>query len=136
MPVKINSFQHLGIPVTNLQNSIHFYERLGFQSAMDSAFDMNGRQGQVAMMKRDTMIIEIYQFPEPEVAEIASRRNGHVDHMAFDVDDIHETFRQLKEEGYKLLETEPVFLPFWKNGCTYFNIEGPDGERLEFNQIH
>jgi lactoylglutathione lyase len=26
-------------------------------------------------------------------------------------------------------------LPFWKNGCKYFNITGPDGERLEFNQI-
>ena len=28
-----------------------------------------------------------------------------------------------------------VFLPFWKNGCNYLNITGPDGERLEFNQI-
>ena len=23
----------------------------------------------------------------------------------------------------------------WKNGCKYFNVLGPDGERLEFNQI-
>ena len=37
--------------------------------------------------------------------------------------------------GFKVIEEAPVFLPFWKNGCKYFNITGPDGERLEFNQI-
>lgn len=37
--------------------------------------------------------------------------------------------------GYKILESAPVFLQFWKNGCKYFNIIGPDGERLEFNQV-
>jgi lactoylglutathione lyase len=26
-------------------------------------------------------------------------------------------------------------LAFWSKGCKYFNILGPDGERLEFNQI-
>jgi hypothetical protein len=25
--------------------------------------------------------------------------------------------------------------PFWKNRCKYFIMTGPDGERLEFNQI-
>jgi lactoylglutathione lyase len=33
------------------------------------------------------------------------------------------------------MEDKPVFLPFWKKGCKYFNILDPDGERLEFNQI-
>jgi hypothetical protein len=34
-----------------------------------------------------------------------------------------------------VLENEPVFLAFWVKGCKYFNTSGPDGERLEFNQI-
>jgi len=41
----------------------------------------------------------------------------------------------LKETSIHIIEEQPVFLPFWEKGCKYFNILGPDGERLEFNQI-
>jgi lactoylglutathione lyase len=51
------------------------------------------------------------------------------------MDDIDQAYRELKDGGFRLIEKAPVFLPFWKNGCKYFNITGPDGERLEFNQI-
>jgi hypothetical protein len=27
---------------------------------------------------------------------------------------------------------EPVYLPFWEKGIKYFNVLGPDGERVEF----
>ena len=74
-------------------------------------------------------------MPDPELSEIKQRKDGHVDHVAFDVDDIDLTFETLKQGGFTILEEAPVFLPFWKNGCKYFNITGPDGERLEFNQI-
>ena len=135
MNLKINGFQHLGIPVANLEQSILFYEGLGFKNVMDSTFILNDNPGKVSMLQRDQMMIEIYQLPEPELNEIRSRKDGHIDHMAFDVDDIDSTFQLLKTNGYTILEKEPVFLPFWKNGCKFFNILGPDGERLEFNQI-
>jgi lactoylglutathione lyase len=51
------------------------------------------------------------------------------------VSDIDEAFIELKNAGFNVIEEAPVFLPFWKNGCRYFNITGPDEERLEFNQI-
>jgi catechol 2,3-dioxygenase-like lactoylglutathione lyase family enzyme len=133
--MKINGFQHLGIPVTSISHSESFYSKLGFKNVMSSHFDHNGSQGKVAMMKSGDMIIEIYQFPERELQEIKRRKDGHIDHIAFDVDDINETYHVLKENGFTIIETEPVFLPFWKKGCKYFNIIGPDGERLEFNQI-
>jgi lactoylglutathione lyase len=87
------------------------------------------------MMKLDEMIIELYQMPERELTEIRSRKNGHIAHIAFDVDDIDTTFQMLKNNGCSVIEQQPVFLAFWKSGCKYFNITGPDGERLEFNQI-
>jgi lactoylglutathione lyase len=135
MNLKINAFQHLGIPVTDLKTSELFYESLGFKNVMASAFEIEGNTGYVAMMQNGNMIIELYQLPEPQLQEIRTRKDGHIDHIAFDVDDIDTTYQTLKENGYMLLETEPVFLAFWKNGCKYFNIQGPDGERLEFNQI-
>lgn len=135
MSIQINGFQHLGIPVTNLEQSIEFYAKLGFANVMESTFKLHGEIGKVSMMKRGNMIIEIYQMPEPELTEVKKRKNGHVDHMAFDVDDIDLTYAWMKENGFQIDEPEPVFLAFWDKGCKYFHVIGPDGERLEFNQI-
>lgn len=131
----INGIQHIGVPVTNMDASQQFYSRLGFNSVMQAPFTDNGGTGTCIMMRRGNMIMELYQLPEASLAEIRSRSNGHVDHVAFDVDDIDLTFKTIKEAGFNVLEPEPVFLQFWKNGCKYFNITGPDGERLEFNQV-
>jgi lactoylglutathione lyase len=135
MNIKINHLQHVGIPVTDLKRSTAFYERLGFRNVMFAEFNYNNDTGNVAMMKLHEMIIELYQMPEKELAEIRNRKNGHIDHIAFDVDDIDETFSTLKEHAFEIIEAEPVFLAFWEKGCRYFNMLGPDGERLEFNQI-
>lgn len=135
MNLKINHLQHVGIPVGNLENSQKFYEKLGFQRVMHAVFLHGGEPGKVSMMKRDGIVMELYQMPEPELSRVKQRNDGHIDHIAFDVDDIDETFALLKNEGFPVLEESPVFLNFWEKGCKYFNIEGPDGERLEFCQI-
>ena len=135
MNLKLNHIQHIGIPVTDIKLSEAFYEKLGFTNVMASAFSFNGSNGMVAMMKLNEMIIELYQMPPAELNEIRNRKNGHIDHIAFDVDDIDKTFSILKNESFNIIEEQPVFLSFWEKGCKYFNITGPDGERLEFNQI-
>lgn len=133
--LKLNHIQHIGIPVIDIKISEAFYERLGFINVMDSSFEYNGGKGKVAMMRLNEMVVELYQMPETELAEIRERKNGHIDHIAFDVDDIDEAFEEIKKMSLNILEEAPVFLSFWKKGCKYFNITGPDGERLEFNQI-
>lgn len=133
--INITSIQHIGIPVTNIANSQAFYERLGFTNAMQAGFGKEGARGTCVMMKRDGMIIELYQLPEPDLSEIRTRKNGHIDHVAFDVPDIDEAFKTIQQAGFNIIEPEPVFLQFWARGCKYFNITGPDGERLEFNQV-
>lgn len=133
--IQINSLQHVGIPVTNIGVSETFYNRLGFQKVMHAPFDMDGKTGTCIMMQRGSIMLELYQVPEPRLAEIRQRRDGHIDHVAFDVDDIDLTFAALKEAQFHIVEEAPVYLSFWHKGCTYFNIVGPDGERLEFNQI-
>lgn len=134
-PVTINKLQHIGIPVTDLSASGAFYNRLGFENVMRSDFTFDGNTGTCVMMQHQDIIIELYQMPQKQLQEIKARRDGHVDHIAFDVDDIDATFNALKQASFTVLEQAPVFLSFWKNGCKYFNILGPDGERLEFNQI-
>ena len=134
--LKINHLQHIGIPVTDIEVSTAFYEKLGFQNAMASTFEFNGEPGgRVVMMQLGAIILELYQMPETELAKIRERKDGKIDHIAFDVDDVDATFNTLKDAGFTVLEAAPVFLSFWEKGCKYFNILGPDGERLEFNQI-
>jgi catechol 2,3-dioxygenase-like lactoylglutathione lyase family enzyme len=134
--LEIRSLQHIGIPVRDIDASIAFYEGLGFRDVMPSTFELHGETGRVSMMQFKDIIIELYQLPEPERTEALHRKDGHVDHFAFDVPDVEQAYRTLKEAGYRIIEAAPVFLPkFWTKGCKYFNIWGPDGERIEFNQI-
>jgi catechol 2,3-dioxygenase-like lactoylglutathione lyase family enzyme len=135
MDLKINYLQHIGLPIADLAVSQKFYERLGFRNVMSSTFEHKIGIGNVAMMKLGNIIIELYQMPEPELNEIKKRTDGRIDHIAFDVDDIDETYKLLKSEGYSIVEDKPVYLAFWEKGCKYFNILGPGGERLEFCQI-
>ncbi len=135
MNFTFHRLQHIGIPVTHLQASEAFYNKLGFTNVMQAQFIYNSETGNVMMLQKDDIVIEIYQMPEKELTEIRNRKAGNIDHIAFDVADIDAAFNELKAEGFSVVEEAPVFLPFWKKGCKYFNILGPDGERLEFNQI-
>jgi catechol 2,3-dioxygenase-like lactoylglutathione lyase family enzyme len=135
MEIKINHLQHIGIPVTDLNVSEAFYKKLGFKNATSSEFNHNGSAGKMTMMQLKDIFIELYQLPETDLEQIRNRKDGHIDHFTFDVSDIDQTYSAVKEASFHILEEQPVFLPFWKNGCKYFNILGPDGERLEFNQI-
>lgn len=135
MNFSFTAIQHIGIPVTDLKTSEAFYNKLGFKNAMQSQFNYNNNTGHVIMMQKESMIIEIYQMPEQELAEIRTRKAGNIDHIAFNVTDIDTAFSELKNASFHIVEAAPVFLPFWQNGCKYFNVLGPDGERLEFNQI-
>jgi lactoylglutathione lyase len=127
--------QHVGIPVTNLQRSVQFYQSIGFDNVMEGQFDHNNEIGNARMMKRSATVIELYQLPESELAEIRNRKDGHIDHLAFDVSDVDKAFLDLKEAGFQISEKQPVPLNFWENGCKYFTVIGPDKEKLEFNQI-
>jgi catechol 2,3-dioxygenase-like lactoylglutathione lyase family enzyme len=131
----IHRIQHIGIPAHDLEVSIPFYERLGFENVMESPFEFDGGFGTCVMMKNHEVIVELYQMPEKQLAEIKKRSNGHVDHFAIDVTDVDHAFETLKKAGFEILEETPTFLQFWKNGTRFFNVKGPSGEIIEFNQI-
>ncbi len=135
MKFRINGLQHIGIPVSNIRKSEAFYKRLDFENVMETTFLYKDGSCTVIMMQLNDIIIELYQLPEPEVSAIRNRSDGHVDHIAFDVNNIEAVFAEMKSASFDVIEDEPAYLAFWKKGCRFFNIKGPDGERLEFNEI-
>lgn len=129
--------QHLGIPVTNLETSVNFYTRLGFKRILASKVEVPEENDRivVAFMEQMGIVVELYQVTRQARKELITRRDGHVDHIAFDVADVEKAFTELKEANFEMVEDKPVFLNFWERGCKYFAVRGPDGEKLEFNQI-
>jgi catechol 2,3-dioxygenase-like lactoylglutathione lyase family enzyme len=129
--------QHLGIPVTDILVSVDFYSKLGFTSVMSSKVDVAEEHDEilVAMIENHGVIIELYQVTKKQREALMQRSDGHVDHIAFDVADAGKAFDELKAAGLKIIDDKLNFLNFWKNGCKYFTILGPDNEKLEFNQI-
>jgi catechol 2,3-dioxygenase-like lactoylglutathione lyase family enzyme len=129
--------QHLGIPVTDLETSVSFYTRLGFKRILASEVDVPEENDRivVAFMEQKDIVIELYQVTIQARKELLTRKDGHVDHIAFDVADVEKAFGELKEANFEMLEDKPVRLKFWERGCKYFTVRGPNGEKLEFNQI-
>jgi catechol 2,3-dioxygenase-like lactoylglutathione lyase family enzyme len=132
----LQGFQHLGLPVTNLENSKTFYMNFGFKEVMRTDLHPKEQPIRVAMLEKSGFTIELYQLHGSERDEIASRTDGHIDHIALNVRDIDAAFAEIKSAELIILEENaPVYLPFWKHGVKFFTVRGPDGEKVEFNQI-
>ncbi|MDY0095067.1 MAG: VOC family protein [Candidatus Vecturithrix sp.] len=131
----LGGWSHLGIPVTNLAKSKTFYQQFGFHEIMYAEIPVNGDAIKAAMIQKEDFIIELYQLAGAELAEISARKDGHIDHIAFNVVDIDQAYAELQAAGMKMIEDAPVYIDFWDQGSKYFNVRGPDGEKLEFNQI-
>ena len=114
--------QHIGIPTNDLNQTIDYYQSLGFELAHRTA---NGDE-QVAFLKLGDLMIETYQNFK------AARINGAVDHIAINVTDVEEARRIADSMSLEVIEEGQ--LPFWENGVKYFTILGPNREKLEFNQ--
>jgi catechol 2,3-dioxygenase-like lactoylglutathione lyase family enzyme len=132
----LRGLQHIGLPVTNLERSKDFYAQLGFEEAMRTDLPRASDAVQVAMMEHEGLTVELYQLEQKERQAIAKRTDGHIDHIALDVMDIEQAYIEIRAAGLEILEDDaPVFLPFWEHGVKFFTIRGPDGEKVEFNQI-
>src|ERR1039457_4666702 len=132
----LQGFQHLGFPVTDLERSKSFYAELGFTDIMRIDIPDLNEIVKVAMLQKNDLTLELYQLNIKQCQEIASRNDGHIDHIALNVIDIDKAYEEIKNAKLEIIEDNaPVFLPFWADGVKYFSVRGPDGEKLEFNQI-
>lgn len=119
----LKGLQHIGIPTNDMDATVEFYEKIGFEIAHE-AKDGDVR---VVFLKLGSLMLETYEN------NAAVLKDGAVDHIAFDVADIEEAYKFITGLGIKIL-TEITYLPFWDNGIKFFIAQGPNMERLEFAQ--
>ena len=130
----LKGIQHLGIPVADIEKSKVFYHKFGFREAMNAEIPVDAEKIKVVMLEKDGLILELYQLTGDNLVEIRKRKDGHIDHIALDVMDIGKALDEIRNAGMEIFEDKPVFLPFWEKGVKYFNIRGPDGEKIEFSE--
>jgi lactoylglutathione lyase len=119
-----HGLQHIGIPCSSMEETIAYYEKLGFEIKYRTS--TNGQP--VCFLRLDDLMIEAYQ--ESPVAQ----RDGAINHFSIDVSDIEAAFTEAKKMGLALCDDHVNFLPFWENGVRFFTVTGPDMERIEFCQ--
>lgn len=118
--------QHVGIPTNDMEETIAFYHKLGFETALQTVNEANGEK--VVFLKLKTLVMEAYENHEAKMS------SGSIDHVAIDVKDIDEVYQYVTENGLNTTNDSIHFLPFWENGVKYFTIEGPNKEKIEFSQ--
>lgn len=122
---RIKGMQHIGLPTNDMKKTIAFYESLGFEIA--TRHDDGGVD--VVFLTLGDICIESYENGH------AVGFHGAIDHICLDVDDIEKVWDDAKAAGLNFIDTEINFLPFWKNGVRFFNVLGPNHEKVEFGQI-
>ena len=123
---ELNGIQHIGIPTNDIEESIRFYETLGFEAAFRTVNTQANEK--VAFLKLSSLVIETYEN------KAAKMQAGAIDHVAIDVKNIETVYECINEAGLNTTNDTIHYLPFWENGVRFFTIEGPNKEKVEFSQ--
>ena len=117
--------QHVGIPTKDMDATKKFYEDLGFEAAFETVND----EARVCFLKMYHLVMEVYE------SEDAAGKIGAIEHVAIDVTDIEQVYKEICDKNMNTLQDEIHFLPFWDNGVRFFTIKGPNEEKIEFSQF-
>ena len=123
---QLNGIQHVGIPTNDIEATIEFYGKLGFEVALQTVNEEANEK--VAFLKLNNLVIETYEN------KAAKMESGAIDHVAIDVKDIEKVYELINHAGLNTTRDTIHFLPFWENGVKFFTIEGPNKEKVEFSQ--
>lgn len=118
--------QHIGIPTNDIEKTIAFYQKLGFEIAFQTINEE--AKEKVAFLKLGTLVVETYEN------KVAKMKNGAIDHVAINVKDIEEVYRYIEENQMNTTNDIIHYLPFWEKGVRFFTIEGVNKEKVEFSQ--
>ena len=124
----INGLQHVGIPTEKMLQSITFYQQLGFK-LVNQEIQPDGGGG--AFLENNDFIVELYEQKNLD------GHTGVIDHIALQVsEEIDTLFEMIQAKDYPILSEGIETLAYWNKGISFFIIEGPNKEKIEFCEKH
>lgn len=106
--MKLTHIEHIGIAVSNLEESIKFYEDvLGFQCyAIEEVKDQKVK---TAFFKVGQTKIELLESTDSEgpIGKFIEKRGEGVHHIAFAVKGIEDALSKMEEKGVRLIDKAP-----------------------------
>lgn len=108
----MRKIEHLGIAVSNLEESIELYEKL-LNTTCYKIEEVASEFVKTAFFKIGESKIELVAATDPSstIGKYIEKRGQGIHHVAFDVENIEEEIERLEAEGFKMIQRTP------KNGA-------------------
>ncbi len=90
----ITGLHHFGFRVESLEESIKFYEKIGY--SVMKRFGGSSRGFQAVMMKKGKSHVELFTFVDPN-SELSKKISRH---FAFSSDNLEEDIKSYTNSGY------------------------------------
>ena len=107
--MELKRVDHVGIAVKNLDESVKFYESLGFKA---TGYEVVAEQKvKVAFLPCGDSELELLESTEPDgpIARFIEKNGPGIQHIAIRVDDIDKALEELKEKGVRLIDQTPRY---------------------------
>lgn len=106
--MKPTHIEHIGIAVTNLEESIAYYENvMGLECyAIEEVADQKVR---TAFFREGDTKIELLESTDPEgpIGKYIEKKGPGIHHLAFAVDRVEDSLKHAEKEGIKLIDQVP-----------------------------
>ncbi len=104
----MRKIEHLGIAVTNLEESMKTFEKL-LGSSCYKVEEVSSESVKTAFFHIGESKIELLQATDPNsaIAKYLEKRGQGIHHIAFDVENIYTEIARLESEGFVLIHQSP-----------------------------
>ena len=107
--MELKRVDHVGIAVKNLDESVQFYESLGFKA---TGYEVVAEQKvKVAFLPCGDSELELLESTEPDgpIARFIEKNGPGIQHIAIRVDDIDKALEELKAKEVRLIDQVPRY---------------------------
>lgn len=104
----MRKIEHLGIAVTNLEESMKTFEKL-LGTSCYKVEEVSSEAVKTAFFHIGESKIELLQATDPNsaIAKYLEKRGQGIHHIAFDVENIYTEIARLESEGFVLIHQSP-----------------------------
>jgi len=109
--VKIKRVDHIGIVLSDLEPLKNLLvEVLGLSQGQEEIYHGDEGDENICFVPVGDTEVELVSSVGPvgESVRLIAERGQHIEHLAFEVDDIEEAIRELKIKGIPLLQEAPI----------------------------